>query len=153
MMNIMKKKLYRQLTLFLLISGIGWVIDIVSFLTILHITHSSPIIVNFMSSTIAITYVFVVSTRKVFINRNRTLAVIKFFWYIIYQVIMICLASIGIQMFVDLFNKFKISSNIFISLEILGKIFVTPITMLCNFVFMKILIEFKKKDIGDKTET
>ncbi len=126
---------------FIGISGIGWIIDF-SLLCILHIVITNIIICNFASSLCATIFVFTFNTRNNFVQKENGLSLkIKFALYVIYQLVFITTMSILLK---------SISAFIFELLSAVGlngfttlvsKIVITPITMILNFVIMKLLIE------------
>ena len=122
------------------ISGIGWILDF-SIFNILGLTGLSYEICNVFSSICGVTFVFFVSTKKTFhVNLRKLTLVQKYFVYILYQIIMIFLAS----KIVGVISEYLMLSNIGLLCRFAGiaaKICVTPFTMVCNFIFMKILSE------------
>jgi hypothetical protein len=134
------KKVIIQAFKFFGISGIGWLMDMVIYSTLtyfgLHI-----IIANIISSFCAVTFVYLTSTKKLFINNNNVLNVKKkYILYIIYQVIIILASSYVIGLISNLLLKTNITL-IIKYYKIIGKIIITPFTMIINFIFMKFLIE------------
>lgn len=161
------KQLFIQALKFFGISGIGWLIDFSIFI-ILHKFVGDVLVLDFkvikfdccnvFSMLCGVTFVFFVSTRKTFsLNLNRFSLKQKYGIYIGYQLVMLILASFIIGAFITLFAQINagimamedpsfilnvISKCISIfKPEICAKICVTPITMVCNFIFMKILTE------------
>ena len=135
------KDIIKQAFKFFGVSGIGWIIDMCIFI-ILTSFSISEIIANILSAFVAITFVYCVSTRKLFINKNENFNLKKkYIMYIVYQIIIVSVASFAI----GLLNKgilslltIKIITNYS---KIIAKILVTPFTMILNFLFMKFLIE------------
>ena len=93
-----------------------------------------------ISSFTGVTFVFLLSTRKVFINNSKVNLKIKYLVYVVYQIILIIIVSkimlllknSLISFDVDFFRKY---------VDIIVKIIITPFTMLINFIVMKKLIE------------
>lgn len=136
----MIKKLIFQAIKFIGLSGIGWILDFLTF-TILCSFFDDVVFDNFLSSWIGVTFVFVFATRTVFQNGSKISLRWKYCIYIIYQIILIYFIS----KLLGLVNQF-ILKNIEIDLilgfsEIVSKIAVTPITMVLNFFVMKGVIE------------
>lgn len=135
------KKIFFQAIKFFGISGIGWLIDMVIFTTLTNL-EINTILSNIISSLMAVTFVYFTSTKKIFINKNEKINLNKkYVVYIIYQVLMILASSTliglinnGIILYInyEIFLKYS---------KIIAKILVTPLTMICNFIFMKLLIE------------
>ena len=133
--NILKK-----MCAFLLFSGIGWLIDF-GLYTFLTGVLSFPVAgANYLSSIPAITFVFFVSTRKTFQCRPDGLSKgKKYLIYVIYQLLLITAVSFLAQwldsLYGNLLPQLKELS------EILAKITITPITMLCNFFVLRLIAE------------
>lgn len=135
------KKIFFQAIKFFGISGIGWLIDMVIFTALTNL-EVNTILSNIISSLVAVTFVYFTSTKKIFINKNEKINLNKkYVVYIIYQVLMILASSTliglinnGIILYInyEIFLKYS---------KIIAKILVTPLTMICNFIFMKLLIE------------
>lgn len=133
------KKLIIQASSFFGISGIGWIMDMCIY-TILLIAGVYATISNIFSSLVAVTFVYLVSTKKLFANKKSISIRKKYIIYVLYQVFIILLSSVVIGWLVEVL----LSSNIKIFLDYaksLSKIFITPFTMVTNFIFMKFLIE------------
>ena len=132
------KKLIKQALNFFGISGIGWILDFIVY-TILTILFKINVdISNMLSSLVGVTFVFFVSTRKVFINNSKINIKVKYIIYIVYQIILIFIASKIMLLLKDyLINIDLIAKYI----NIIVKIIITPFTMIINFIVMKNLIE------------
>lgn len=134
------KKIIIQAFSFFGISGIGWLIDM-SIYSILTYFNVYTILANIISSFTAVTFVYLISTKKVFVNINDSFNVKKkYIVYILYQVIIVLISST----IINLIAKDLTGSNIelFVNYsKILAKIIVTPFTMVTNFMFMKFLVE------------
>ena len=136
------KKILKQFINFLFLSGIGWLIDFTLYLLFSNIFNLKIIYSNILSSIPAVTFVFFVSTRKIFSKNNSRISLKeKYLIYFLYQLILIVLISIWAQ-YLYLLSLKNISMNIELKfLKIIIKILITPITMLINFIVMKFLIE------------
>lgn len=134
-------KLIIQALKFFLISGIGWIIDMCIFSILTKITPLPTMVCNMISSVVAVTYVYITSTRKTFTNNSKKRDLkTKYIYYIIYQVCIILLASALIGLLASVLSNMDIDVIASHS-KILAKIILTPVTMICNFIFMKWLIE------------
>ena len=134
------RNLYRQAIQFIGISGIGWILDFLTF-TSLGFVSDNLILNNTISSWVGVTFVFCCATRKLFINNSKISLKCKYLIYLVYQCILIFFVSkalneinIGLLSYctIDLVLRFS---------AILSKILVTPITMVLNFIVMKGIIE------------
>lgn len=133
------KKLIIQFFKFLLISGTGWLIDTTIYTILTVVLKYNVIFSNILSSIPAITFVFFVSTRKIFLTHIGKFSLKqKYLIYIVYQIILITTVSIIGQIL------YNISENLLSNKELLKiiiKLTITPITMITNFFVMKFLAE------------
>lgn len=121
-------------------SGIGWLIDTTIYLILTNIFKLNIDISNMFSSLVGVTFVFIMSTRKIFINSNKMNIKLKYLIYIIYQILLILLVSKLMLILKDYLLTLNI--NIITKyISIIVKIVITPFTMLINFIVMKLLIE------------
>lgn len=140
MLNL--KKILKQFINFLFLSGIGWVIDFTLYLLFSNIFNLKIVHSNILSSIPAVTFVFFISTRKIFSKNNSRISLKeKYLIYFLYQLILIVLISLLAQ-YLYLLSLQNISMNVELKLlKIIIKILITPITMVINFIVMKFLIE------------
>lgn len=135
------KKLIIQALKFFGVSGIGWLMDM-SIFSILTFFSLSEVIANIISSFVAITFVYSVSTKKLFQNKDKNLDLKKkYILYILYQIVIVSISSLTIGGIASLIEK-NVSWDLLLKFsKIAAKILVTPFTMILNFLFMKFLIE------------
>lgn len=134
------KKIIKEALKFFGVSGIGWLIDLTIYLLLTNIIKIDVNISNIISSLVGVTFVFLVSTRKIFQNNTKINLKIKYIIYIIYQIILILIVSelllilkkYLLTLDIDLITKY---------INIIVKIIITPFTMLINYIVMKLLIE------------
>ena len=83
---------------------------------------------------------FLVSTKRIFVNNGKFNLKLKYCIYIIYQIILVSITSSIIGILVKAFMK---SNIVLISkyAKTLAKIVVTPFSMIFNYIVMKKLIE------------
>lgn len=135
----MKELLIKGLK-FIGFSGIGWLIDTTIYMILTSIFKLNIDISNIFSSLVGVTFVFIMSTRKIFVSKSKINIKIKYLIYVIYQVIliitvsklMLLLKSVITPLNIELINKY---------INIIVKIIITPFTMVINFIVMKLLIE------------
>ena len=133
------KKLIIQFLKFLLISGTGWLIDTTIYTILTVILKYNVIFSNILSSIPAITFVFFVSTRKIFLTHIGKFSLKqKYLIYILYQIILIVTVSIIGQMLYNISEPLLNNKGL---LKIIIKLTITPITMITNFFVMKFLAE------------
>jgi gtrA-like protein len=134
------KNLLKQAVKFVGLSGIGWILDFLTY-TILGLISSNVVVNNIISSWIGVTFVFIFATRKVFQNQSQISLKWKYLIYLGYQVLLILLISklLGqVNEFILVHNTIRIIGRFS---TIISKILVTPITMVLNFIVMKSVIE------------
>lgn len=132
------KELIKQAFKFFGISGIGWIIDFTIYTILTSIFKLNVDISNIISSLSGCSFVFMISTRKLFENNSKINIKIKYAIYIIFELLLIFTSSkIMFLLKNNLINIKLIAKYI----NILVKILITPFTMIINFIFMKNLIE------------
>lgn len=134
------KKIIIDILKFVGVSGIGWLIDVLIYLTLSSIIKLNVDISNMISSLVGVSFVFLVSTRKIFVNNSKINLKLKYIIYIVYQLILIYLASLTILALKNYLTSLDIKLVIKY-VNIISKIIITPFTMLINFIVMKLLIE------------
>lgn len=142
--KIKQNDLIMQALKFFAISGIGWIIDFSVFSIISKKLSMNIFFINIISSTPAIIYVFIMSSKKIFKNYNSKLSLkTKYLIYFVYQILLLFLISKLAQFLFNTLSVTDIMQYHLISnyLKIIIKIFITPITMTINFIVMKKLIE------------
>ena len=134
------KKILVEAIKFVGISGVGWIIDICIYLTLTYIIKCNVFLANVTSSLAGVTFVFIVSTRKLFKNNSKINLKIKYIIYVIYQILLIITASKIMLIISDTLKETNI--NIILNyINIIVKIIITPFTLLINYIVMKYLIE------------
>lgn len=123
------------------ISGIGWIIDFTIF-NLLNLIFRNVTINNVISSGIAVCFVFMLSTRKTFVQKENGLNLKwKFVIYIIYQVVLILLMSVALAHIAEVLKVWLQGTFIVGMSAMISKILVTPFTMCLNFLVMKAIVE------------
>jgi putative flippase GtrA len=136
-------KILKQGFAFFAISGCGWLIDFSLFTILTGLLNFSVMHANVMSSIPAITFVFFTSTRRTFINKSHIKLRCKYLIYFAYQAILIVGISVFGQLLFEILITSPISTIAIVEThaELAVKITITPITMTCNYVVMKALLE------------
>ena len=135
-------KIFIQIIKFTLISGMGFNLDFGVYLILTNLIKLPILYANMISAVPAITYVFFMSTKKVFNKKKSNIDItMKYVVYFIYQIILVYLVSSLAQLMYD--NSINVLTKAIIinNLKIIIKLLITPITMTCNFFVMKILSE------------
>lgn len=97
---------------------------------------------NIFSSIPAISYVFLISTKKIFAksHRNNLTIIQKYIIYFIYQLLLIFISIVAQNLYI-LVREYNLN---FKMMKIIIKILVTPVTMtinFCNKIFSRKIIE------------
>lgn len=133
------KGLLLQFIKFFGISGIGWCLDFSVYIFLTQKLNWPVFQSNYISSILAVSLVFYVSTRKIFKESTSKISIrSKYLIYLTYQILLLSLVSILGQYLSTYLGTLGLYSNI---TKILAKIIITPITMIINFVVMKIMVE------------
>lgn len=134
------KKIFLQAIRFVGLSGIGWILDFITY-TVLGVISANLVLNNTISSWVGVTFVFLLSTRVIFKNNSKIPLKWKYVIYLLYQCVLIFFIS-------KLLNRVNIYLLTHVTIvivrnfsTIISKILVTPITMVLNFVVMKEVIE------------
>ncbi len=136
----MKKEFIRKNNFlgFAFISGAGWILDIVIFSLLLKNSLLDISFSNKVSSFIALTFVWFVSTRRIFNVKGRILSrFLLFYWF--YQCCSIYFYSNIISYFSLIIQKFQFNEIILLTPPILSKLILTPFNLITNFYFSKFL--------------
>ena len=134
------KKILLQAIKFIGLSGIGWILDFITY-TVLGLCFANLFISNMISSWVGVTFVFIFATRKVFQNNSKISLKWKYVIYLLYQFVLIFLISRLLAYVDSLILEYIQIAIIQTFSYIISKIVVTPITMILNFFVMKYLIE------------
>ena len=137
-----------RLPKFAVISGFGWLLD-VGILYSLVSLGSDVFYANCISAGTAVTFVFFASQRSLFEFNRRSLSK-SFLLYVLWQVVMVVLASFAVDALATALPRGVSALGIprYLGLDtppatmtLIAKILVTPATMYLNFIFMSWLLE------------
>lgn len=135
------RRIIRQGFSFVLISGIGWLIDFTVYTLLVMIASLDVAYANMISAIPGITFVFFMSGKKTFeVKPSKINLGFKYLIYFGYQVVLVIIVShIGQAISHALMNV----QSAFIAEhpQIIAKVLITPITLVCNFFVMRFLIE------------
>ncbi|SEW37357.1 GtrA domain-containing protein [[Clostridium] fimetarium] len=135
------KKLLIQMLKFFGISGIGWLMDFTIY-NLLSLKFTNLSVNNMLSSLVGVSFVFIYSTRKTFIQKAGGIDLkLKFIIYIVYQIVLILLMSYILSCINDQILEILTSDSLRHLSAMFAKILITPITMILNFIVIKQLIE------------
>ena len=133
-------KLLKKFCVFLLCSGIGWIIDFSLYWLLTARFDFNVTAANYLSSIPAITFVFFVSTRKTFVCRPEGLSKgLKYLIYVVYQLLLLTAVSFLAGWLYPILQAVLPSLSDYAKL--LSKVCITPITMICNFFVLRMIAE------------
>lgn len=132
----------REIYRFLGLSGVGWILDFTTF-ALLGLILNNLFTVSIISALVGASFVFILSPKLIFKNKNNISLKIKYIIYISYQILLILFISyliIEVEHLLQLYlvKYLPIIENL---CYLLSKIFVTPVAMISNFLVLKIVIE------------
>lgn len=137
-------KLIKQGFSFILISGVGWIIDFAVYMVLTSVCNFPVLYANMISAIPSVTFVFFTSTRKVFQEKESKVKLgYKYLIYFAYQLVLLFIISFVAQLAYDYVLQANWLQEGFLldNLKMVIKILITPITMTINFLVMKLLIE------------
>jgi len=128
---------------FVLISGIGWLLDFLSYTAITQTLKVPPAYANFISSMVGVTYVWLVALNRLFDRGDYGKSIyLPIYWG--YQVTSIFGYSVLISVIaVSAFN-FWLGQKFGLPTEVVAKVLLTPPNLMTNFIFMNFLTKFMK---------
>lgn len=133
---------------FVLISGMGWLSDILVYFVATHLFLASSFSANFLSSFIGVTLVWFLSMKSLF-NVTSSSRRYFLFLYWAWQAISIFWYSRIIQELEGYLSRYYMSGFLFSYYSMIAKIVITPINLLTNFLFIRWLGSLIKTVIRD----
>lgn len=134
------KRFIWQAVRFIGLSGVGWILDFCTYMGLAFFLHNL-VWSNIVSSWVGVTFVFAFATRKVFQVHGKIPLKVKYVIYLGYQCVLIYFISkilnelnviIDVRCTIALIRQFS---------AIIAKLAVTPITMVLNFLVMRLIVE------------
>jgi putative flippase GtrA len=130
---------------FVLVSGVGWVLDLLSYTGLTQATGLSAGYANFISSMVGVTYVWMVALSRLFGKAGYGKSIfLPIYWS--YQAISILGYSILISLVVTAEFNVWLSQLSSVPPAVVAKILLTAPNLMTNFVFMSFLTKFMKTD-------
>lgn len=139
-----KNNVLKQILKFVFFSGSGFLIDFGVYYYLTSYLAFPVMYANMVSAIPAITWVFVLSTRKVFLRskNSKVPIVFKYCFYLLYQLILLSIVSYFAQFLYDNLHAYVIGIPIIYQyFQLVCKCMITPVTIVCNFLVMKNIIE------------
>jgi|LNAP01.1.fsa_nt_gb putative flippase GtrA len=128
---------------FVFISGVGWLLDMVSYAALSQLVGAAPAYANFISSIVGVNYVWIIALNRLFDRREYGKSIyLPIYWC--YQGISILAYSALISIVATTAINSKIGEIIGVDFDLVAKIIITGPNLLTNFIFMTILIRFMK---------
>ena len=129
----------KHIMTFIVLSGIGWLMDFAVFGILVSFVHLAPFFANYISSVCGAAFAFfafsVISTKGLYRPRGRELAI-----YVGYQVASITVFSLAIEFLSRLLGQYDFMVFGLVVAPLLAKVVVTPFTLLTNYVVSRLLI-------------
>lgn len=142
-LNDQRKDVTGAFLTFAIISGLGWLIDVSSAVGLVQL-GLSPFVASFVGAGLAVTFVFVVS-RWVIFQAQEARRANDFAIYVAWQIFAITVASLLVAAIAHLLAP--LASRLIAATAVLpdplaaatgaGKVIVTPLTLVANFLFMR----------------
>lgn len=134
---------------FVLISGVGWLLDIASYTGLSQLFGVAPSYSNLMSSMIGVTYVWIVALNRLFDRREYGRSVyLPIYWG--YQGISILAYSALISIVAASAFNSKIGQIFEMPSALVAKLIITGPNLITNFIFMSFLTKFMKPSAEQK---
>ncbi|MBU2984597.1 GtrA family protein [Saccharophagus degradans] len=131
----------QQFLRFALLSGVGWLCDFGVYSLLVLLTDIGSSSANFISSFVGVTFVYFTSLGYVFRRRDQNRKVfLTSYWA--WQAASITAYSVALGLLVASLVNLQLLTELGVNIAIAGKIIITPINLLTNYMFMKWLTRF-----------
>ncbi|ABD79682.1 GtrA family protein [Saccharophagus degradans] len=131
----------QQFLRFALLSGVGWLCDFGVYSLLVLLTDIGSSSANFISSFVGVTFVYFTSLGYVFRRRDQNRKVfLTSYWA--WQAASITAYSVALGLLVASLVNVQLLTELGVNIAIAGKIIITPINLLTNYMFMKWLTRF-----------
>lgn len=128
---------------FVLISGVGWLLDFLSYTVLTQTMYFVPAHANFISSMIGVTYVWMVALNRLFNRGNYGKSIyLPIYWG--YQTASIFGYSVLLSIAASTEFNVWLGQLLSLPIAVVAKILITPPNLLTNFIFMSFLAKFMK---------
>ena len=128
---------------FVLISGVGWLLDMASYAGLSQLFTVPPAYANFISSMVGVTYVWIVALNRLFDQREyRRSVYLPIYWG--YQGISILAYSALISIVAASAFNSKIGQIFEMPSALVAKLIITGPNLITNFIFISFLTKFMK---------
>ncbi len=135
----------KSFLIFVLLSGTGWICDFGIFTLLTALTNASGFTANIISSYAGVTFVWFSSLRVLFKHGGEERGIFLLFYWC-FQFASILAYSQLLHMVASTMPSMAQLVPIGGNPEIAAKIIITPFNLVTNFVFMKFLMHFMRKE-------
>lgn len=134
---------------FVLVSGVGWLLDLLTYTGLTQLAGLPAGYANFVSSMVGVTYVWMVALNRLFGKGGFGKSVfLPIYWS--YQAVSILGYSILISLVVTASFNAWLSQLAHLPPAVVAKILLTAPNLMTNFVFMAFLTKFMNTDSHSK---
>lgn len=133
---------------FAMVSGVGWLCDMVTFTVLVRLLDTPAFLANFISSYAGVTFVWFVSLKMVFRRQGsgRNLFLLVYWGF---QFISILGYSQLLHVLAAALPQVTPWHGMPWDADIAAKIIITPFNLITNFIFMKLLVRHMHADKHD----
>jgi putative flippase GtrA len=128
---------------FAVISGLGWLLDLIVYFVFASLLGLAVFFSNFVSSYFGVTFVYFIALAAVFKENKIQGKFLVLYW--VFQFGSIFLYSQIIGFTSNQVLKFALPELFIEYNELAAKILITPFNLATNFIFMKILVKKMKR--------
>lgn len=133
---------------FAMVSGVGWLCDMLTFAILVKLFDTPPFVANFVSSYAGVTFVWFVSLKMVFRRESGGRSVFLLAYWA-FQFVSILLYSELLHLLAAGLRDTALLHRISMDAGIVAKIIITPFNLITNFIFMKLLVRFMHAEKHD----
>lgn len=123
---------------FVLISGVGWLLDMAAYAGLSQLSSVAPPYANFISSMIGVTYVWIVALNQIFHRREYRGSIYLLIYWCFQGISILGYSGLIVVVSSSVLNS-KIGELFGIPLAISSKIIITGPNLFTNYIFMSAL--------------
>ncbi len=128
---------------FVVISGLGWLLDFLVYSVLTQVLQSGPATANVVSSFVGVTYVWIEALNRLFERGHYSRSVyLPVYWG--YQSVSILAYSMLISIMSTTSLNDWLAHVLRVPSELTVKVLITPFNLLTNFIFMKLITKFMR---------
>jgi putative flippase GtrA len=139
------KRIAKIFFIFTLLSGFGWLCDFLTFSLLIKLFDVKIFTANFLSSYVGVTLVWFVSLNTVFKHSGKGSSTFLLVYWC-FQFVSILAYSQLLHMVAIIIPGMIQFAQVASNPEIAAKIIITPFNLVTNFIFMKFLTRFMRKE-------